>query len=119
MQHKPYIEERPWGKFIQFTHNEPSTVKILVVNPGEELSLQYHERREEFWHVISGNGKLIIGENELDIVPGKNYLVPRGAQHTIRGGSEGVQVLEIATGDFDEDDIVRLKDKYHRDKKPS
>ena len=31
---KIYKEERPWGVFEQFTHNENSTVKILTVNEG-------------------------------------------------------------------------------------
>lgn len=43
---KIYKEERPWGNFERFTHNEISTVKILTVNPNEELSLQYHHNRE-------------------------------------------------------------------------
>ena len=30
-----YVEERPWGKFEQYTHNEVSTVKIITVKAGD------------------------------------------------------------------------------------
>lgn len=109
-----YIEERPWGKFEQFTHNETTTVKILTVKPGEELSLQYHKKRSEFWRVLSGSGSITLGEKIIDIKPGEEYFIPTETKHTIHAGEEGVTFLEIAFGHFDEDDIIRLKDKYGR-----
>ena len=42
-----YEEERPWGRFRKFTDNQKSTVKIIYVNPNEELSLQSHKKRKE------------------------------------------------------------------------
>ena len=49
-------EQRPWGNFERFTLNEKTTVKIITVNAGEELSLQKHNNRTEFWKIISGSG---------------------------------------------------------------
>ncbi len=37
--------DKPWGKFEQYTHNLPSTVKIITVQLGGVLSLQYHHGR--------------------------------------------------------------------------
>ena len=51
-----YTEDRPWGKFEQFTKNEQTTVKIITVNPDAPLSLQKHAKRKEFWRIISGSG---------------------------------------------------------------
>ena len=39
------VVERPWGRFEQFTLNEPTTVKTITVEPGHRLSLQRHEHR--------------------------------------------------------------------------
>jgi mannose-6-phosphate isomerase len=39
--------EKPWGSYEQYTHNLPSTVKILTVAPGGILSRQYHHHRDE------------------------------------------------------------------------
>ena len=109
-----YREERPWGRFEKFTDNATSTVKILIVDPGEQFSLQYHHKREENWRVLSGNGTIQIGEDKLPAEPGKDYYVPKGAVHQATGGTEPLVILEIAFGHFDENDIVRLQDKYQR-----
>lgn len=105
---------RPWGRFLQFTKNEPSTVKILTVNAHEAFSLQYHKHREEFWFVLSGQGKITIGDKVHNVVHNAQFLIPAETPHRIEAGDEPVVVLEISTGDFDEDDIVRLEDKYGR-----
>jgi mannose-1-phosphate guanylyltransferase/mannose-1-phosphate guanylyltransferase/mannose-6-phosphate isomerase len=109
-----YQEERPWGNFRQFTHNIISTVKIITVKPNESLSLQSHEKRTEFWRVIKGEGIAHIDGKDYNIKEGEEYSIPVHAKHSLASGNFGVQVLEIATGDFDENDIVRYEDKYGR-----
>lgn len=109
-----YVDERPWGRFTQFTHDEISTVKIITVSSGEALSLQKHRERDEFWHVLSGEGFVTVGETELPAGTGDEFFIPRGTLHRIRGGSQPISVLEIAFGHFDENDIQRLEDKYGR-----
>ena len=109
-----YQEERPWGNFRQFTHNTLSTVKIITVSPNESLSLQSHEKRTEFWRVIKGEGIAYIGDKEYNIKEGDEYNILVHTKHSLSAGAQGVSVLEIATGDFDENDIIRYKDKYGR-----
>ncbi len=111
---KTYTEERPWGKFERFTNNEETTVKIITVKPGEKLSLQYHEHRSEFWRVLSGEGKVTVGEETVNSKKGDEFFIPVGTKHTVEGGDEEMSFLEIAFGHFDEDDIIRLEDKYGR-----
>lgn len=122
---KPYREQRPWGEFLEFTKNTPSTVKIITVNPGESLSLQKHASRDEFWHVISGEGVANIGDEIIQLSKGVELFVPRGTVHRIAvsasrdetsSGMIPIQVLEIAFGDFDENDIERIQDNYGRAK---
>ena len=111
---KPYREERPWGEFVEFTRNTPSTVKILTVKAGESFSLQTHSKRDEFWRVISGDGTIEINGSNVPVQTGNNHFVPRSATHRITAGSTDVVILEISFGDFDEKDITRLEDKYGR-----
>jgi mannose-1-phosphate guanylyltransferase/mannose-1-phosphate guanylyltransferase/mannose-6-phosphate isomerase len=106
--------ERPWGNFRQFTHNDSSTVKIITVKPNEALSLQSHKNRSEFWHVISGNGIVEIGEIKKNTIVGDEHEIKEGEKHRLSAGPLGVQVLEIAFGNFDENDIVHYEDKYDR-----
>lgn len=111
---KPYREERPWGSFTKYTQNENSTVKIIVVNTGEAFSRQFHHKRDEFWHIISGDGLIEIGDKKENIVPGKDYNIPHETPHRVTAGNLPVVFLEISEGDFDESDIVRLEDRYGR-----
>lgn len=105
---------RPWGSFIEFTKNKLSTVKILVVNPGEEFSLQSHKNREEFWYVLSGMPTITIGNEEFVAQQGEEFIVKKGEKHRISAKDTTVRVLEISSGEFNENDIVRIKDKYGR-----
>jgi len=105
---------RPWGSFIEFTKNKPSTVKILVVAPGEEFSLQYHQNREEFWRVLEGTPVVIVGDEEFSAKEGDEFFVGKNKKHRISAGDTEVRVLEISFGEFDENDIIRVEDKYGR-----
>ena len=106
--------ERPWGNFRQFTHNEFSTVKIITVKPNELLSLQSHNHRSEFWHIISGSGTVEIGDVKKDTKAGDEHEIKIGEKHRLGAGPTGLQVLEIAYGDFNEGDIIHYEDKYGR-----
>jgi mannose-6-phosphate isomerase-like protein (cupin superfamily) len=91
-----------------------STVKTLFVKQGEQLSLQYHKQREEFWKVLSGTPEIVIGEDVFQAKVGDEFNVGVGIKHRISAPNSDVTILEIARGNFDEDDIVRLEDKYNR-----
>jgi len=111
---KKFITEKPWGSFQQFTHNILSTVKIITIKPNETLSLQSHSKRSEFWHVLGGDGFFEIGDQKYEVKEGDEFEVPVGAKHRAGAGDLGLSFLEIAEGDFDENDIVRYEDKYGR-----
>ncbi len=111
----PITIKKPWGSFTRFTNNEPTTVKILHINKGEEFSLQYHTHREEFWKIIKGNPEIIIGDKvEHHPHEGDEFVIKPHVNHRISAPKDNVTVLEISKGQFDEDDIVRIEDKYNR-----
>lgn len=110
----PYFEKRPWGAFTKFADNEKVTVKIITVNPGQAFSLQTHSHRDEFWKIISGNGTVVIGDESFPVESGKEFDIPRNTKHRLTAGDTEVMFLEIARGEFDEQDIVRLEDNYGR-----
>ena len=110
----PVTTKRPWGSFTRFTNNEPSTVKILHVNKGEEFSLQYHTHREEFWKILKGNPIVVVGDKTYEPKEGEEFNITPRTNHRISAPRDDVTVLEISKGLFDEDDIVRIEDKYGR-----
>ena len=111
---KKLFIKTPWGSEEQFTLNEMTTVKILRVNPDSECSLQYHNKRREFWKVLSGQVLAIIGDKVIEMKTDDEVEIPIGVKHRLKHKEGNVQVLEISFGDFDENDIVRLEDDYGR-----
>lgn len=107
-------EDRPWGSFERFTAGESSTVKIIRVAPDKRLSLQYHHKRAEFWRVIEGDGTVSINGEDFPAHVGDEFEIPIEAPHRLAGGPEGIAILEIALGEFDEGDIVRVEDDFGR-----
>jgi mannose-6-phosphate isomerase-like protein (cupin superfamily) len=107
--------ERPWGQFQQFVANQAVTVKIITVEPGHRLSLQTHDHRGEFWQVLDVPIEVTVAERTWSAEPGEAVWVPCGAVHRMANkGERAGRLLEIAFGDFDEADIVRLEDDYAR-----
>lgn len=110
----PTRTDRPWGYFDEFVTNTLCTVKIITVNPGESLSLQYHKNRAEFWVILKGNGSVTIGDIKTEAHEGDRFHVDMHQNHRATGGTEPLVFLEVSTGVFDERDIVRIDDKYGR-----
>ena len=109
-----YKEERPWGSFTQFTKNQLSTVKTLTVKAGESISLQYHNDREEFWKVLSGEPNITVGEVTHTSKPDDEFFIHKKENHCASSDKTNSTILEISFGQFDENDIVRIEDKYDR-----
>lgn len=110
------ITERPWGHFTTYITNQNDvTVKVIVVNPKQRLSMQYHSERTERWICLSGEAITEINGRKRVLRPSQEALVPVGAKHRLGAGSKGAIVLEIAEGRFSEEDIVRLEDDYRRE----
>ena len=107
--------EKPWGSFERYTHNLPSTVKIITVAPGGVLSSLYHHHRDELWVVLDAGARVELGEEVLDPEVGEELFIPRGTVHRLSAaGDIPVRILEISLGEFEEGDIVRLDDVYGR-----
>lgn len=111
---KPFTEERPWGGFREFINNETSTVKILFVKKGEAFSLQKHLYRDEFWRILVGDPDIIIGNKTVRAKAGDEFEIPPETNHRIQASINDAEILEISRGEFDENDITRIEDKYGR-----
>ena len=109
-----YIEERPWGKFEKYVNNQTCTVKLLFINPGEELSLQYHKKRDEFIKIIQGQAQVTLDQEIKQAKEDDEFFIPKETKHRIRADEKLVKILEISLGEFKEEDEVRLEDKYKR-----
>ena len=106
---------RPWGRFRRIPHENASSVKIITVNPGGRLSLQYHEGRAEFWVVLDPGLEVTLGDRVWLAAPNEEFVIPRRTAHRVRNvGDKPARVMELWLGPSAESDIVRLSDDYHR-----
>jgi mannose-1-phosphate guanylyltransferase/mannose-6-phosphate isomerase/mannose-1-phosphate guanylyltransferase/mannose-6-phosphate isomerase len=109
---------RPWGRFRRFPHEDAGSVKIITVEPGGRLSLQYHDGRAEFWVVLDPGLEVTVGDRVWLAAANEEILIPRRAPHRMRNvGQAPARVMEIWIGQSSESDIVRLSDDYGRGKK--
>lgn len=116
---KVYSENRPWGRFEKFHENKPCTVKLIYINANSRLSLQYHNKRSEFWKVVKGTAIVELDGKVVILTEGETIAIPRRAKHRIGALDSDCVILEIAYGKFDENDIVRIEDDYQRAEMPA
>jgi quercetin dioxygenase-like cupin family protein len=115
-QFAPRRVDKPWGHEIIWAQADNYCGKILHIEKGQILSLQYHEKKHESIYVL--NGKMIFryqdAQKELQeriMVAGEAQQVPTGTVHQFEA-IETSDVLEASTNHLD--DVVRLKDRYGR-----
>jgi mannose-6-phosphate isomerase len=113
------IVEKPWGKVTTYALNQPSSVRVITIEPGQETSEHYHQLRDEMWIVLDAGLKVQIGNRVVDAKPGDEFVVSSEEPHRIaNGGERRGRVLEIAHGYTTEDDVFRLQDDYGRPSEP-
>lgn len=111
------IIDKPWGRERILEVNDRYVVKILEVDPGQELSLQYHRVKKETMYCLYGSGTLYLFEGEQqqerNLMPGRYATIEPGTIHKLVASSTSpLAVLETSTPELD--DVVRLEDKYDR-----
>jgi mannose-6-phosphate isomerase-like protein (cupin superfamily) len=108
--------EKPWGYELIFAHTERYVGKILHVNAGQALSLQYHEIKDETLYMAEGEVELVVEENGAMVNTvlrgGDSYRISPYTRHRMIAGANGCDIIEVSTPELD--DVVRLEDRYGR-----
>lgn len=112
--------EKPWGFELIFAETEKYVGKVLHINKGESLSLQYHNLKDETIHVQKGSIRFQIGTSqtqkleEITLNSGQSFRITPKLIHRMIA-LEDTDILEVSTPELD--DVVRLEDRYGRVKK--
>lgn len=111
----PYRVDKPWGHELIWASTDRYVGKILHIESGHALSLQYHERKDETIHVVRGE---IIFRMQVDgsmtertMRAGESVHIPTGTVHQMEA-VEVTDLLEASTPELD--DVIRLEDRYGR-----
>lgn len=116
MKENPRRIDKPWGYELIWAETDDYVGKVLHVNAGEALSLQYHEIKDETLHLLSGRMKFWtapVGEEleEVTLEEGESFRVRPRTVHRMEAVTD-CDILEASTPHLD--DVVRLEDRYGR-----
>jgi len=108
--------EKPWGYELHWAKTERYVGKLIHINAGHALSLQYHNLKDETVFLQSGrllyeievDGKL----TQIDMQPGQCIHVTPKTVHRMTA-IEDCDVFEVSTPELH--DVVRLEDRYGRE----
>ena len=108
--------EKPWGYELIWAETDRYVGKVLHINAGERLSLQYHERKMETILVSTGKMEFeFYRENEPPqrrvLGAGEEFHINPGLRHRMIA-IEDTDIFEVSTPEID--DVVRLEDRYGR-----
>ena len=110
------VVPKPWGHELIWAHTDRYVGKVLHIKAGHELSVQYHERKDETVHLLAGELSYrvqIEGElRDVRLTAGESYRITPGTIHQLVAVTD-CDVLEASTPELD--DVVRLSDRYGRE----
>lgn len=115
--------DKPWGYYEDHVEGPGYKIKKLVIFPGQRLSLQKHEFRDESWTVVEGNGTYDWAANDEDeietlaLFEDSVVKIQKGATHRIsnKNGKGNLVIIEVQHGEkCMEEDIIRYEDDYKR-----
>jgi mannose-6-phosphate isomerase len=117
-EHKPVRVEKPWGHELIWARTDRYVGKILHINQGQALSLQYHQQKDETVHVLTGRMRFQTGADgealrDRVLGPGESFHITPLLRHRMIAETD-CDILEASTPELD--DVVRLEDRYGRAK---
>ena len=109
--------DKPWGYELLIAKTPQYVGKVLHVNPGQSLSLQYHLEKDETIYLFKGEAVMHYHDDQgkpqqKPMQPGVSFHVPPHAVHRLQAVTD-CDFFEVSTIQLD--DVVRLEDQYGRE----
>jgi mannose-6-phosphate isomerase len=109
--------DKPWGYELRWAITDRYLGKVLHINKGEALSLQYHRQKDECQYILAGAIDMEVGPTEGEMTTrrmraGDTVHLTPGTRHRLTA-VEDTDIFEVSTPEID--DVVRLEDRYGRD----
>jgi mannose-6-phosphate isomerase-like protein (cupin superfamily) len=114
---QPRRVPKPWGEELIWALTDRYCGKVITIETGRRLSLQYHEQKDEAIFVIAGRLRLLLEDDAGSMVtrelgPGEGAHVAVGRRHRYEA-IERVELVEVSTPELD--DVVRVEDDFGRE----
>lgn len=103
---------KPWGFEVIWARTDRYAGKMISVDPGKRISLQYHREKDETLMVVEGSAVVEHGDTMVVLLTGESIHIEAGVVHRVSAGKIGCTLVEVSTPELD--DVVRLEDDYGR-----
>lgn len=103
---KPYVEqigdevrfaEKSWGTYTVIDVQSNSLTIKVQLKRGNQMKYHSHERRDEVWTVVSGQGRTVLDGVERAVCPGDVVTIAAGCKHTLIADTD-ISVIEVQIG---------------------
>ena len=89
--------EKSWGSYLVLDVEENSLTVKVTLKPGHRMNYHSHEKRDEIWTVIAGEGRTIVDGMEQPIRTGDVITMAAGCKHTVIADTQ-LQMIEVQLG---------------------
>ena len=109
--------DKPWGHELIWALTDRYVGKILFIEAGKRLSLQYHEEKDESIFVLEGRMVLHLEDSKgelqsSEMEQGDSHRIPVGARHRF-AAIEDTRLVEVSSPEIE--DVVRVEDDFGRE----
>ena len=86
-----------------------SQLVLMCLQPGEEIGMEIHPDRDQFFRFEAGEGKVVIDGVEHPVKDGSGVIVPAGAEHNVVNTSKRskLRLYTIYSPPEHQDKVVR------------
>jgi mannose-6-phosphate isomerase-like protein (cupin superfamily) len=90
--------------------NQNQSLAEATIPIGSETLRHFHQRTEELYYVIRGNGLMMLGDERFGISPGDTVLIPLGTPHHVANtGNEPLCILCCCSPAYSHADTTLLE----------
>ena len=104
------VVNKVWGKEYLLSKTNSYAFKRLEIYENNCISNQYHNFKEETWHIVEGTGIAFINHKQINIKPGVTIHIPPGIVHQVLATSNKLVIIEASTTELE--DVVRLNREF-------
>ena len=105
---------RPWGDIHMVVRNQPCSVDLTHVRPGERASLHSHEGRAELFHFLDDGAYLEVDGQISQPRAHDEHIMYPGMKHRFWAEEKEFRMLVVSFGKWTVEDQVRHADDYGR-----
>lgn len=89
--------EKSWGEFEVLDEDKESLALKLSIKKNHSMSYHCHEKREEIWTILSGNGIVTLDDRSFEVKAGDVIKIEPKMMHKITAVSD-LNLIEVQLG---------------------